>query len=77
MTANVLVLVSPNAGNENRIEELIRWVTEEVKTNEPDVEIYNTYSTDGSQGSARDFIVYFRCACRILYSPLTIRSPIH
>ena len=60
MTVEVLVIIAAKPGKEERIAELVKWVTEEVKKNEPDTSMYHAYSTTGEEQGTTDYVVHMR-----------------
>ena len=60
MTVEVLAIIAAKPGKEERVAELVKWVTEEVKKNEPDTSMYHAYSTTGDEQGTTDYVVHMR-----------------
>lgn len=59
MPLNVLVIISPQKGKEERCRNLMNWVSNEVKENEPDTSAYACFAEEGDDGQGLEFYVYF------------------
>ena len=59
MPLSVLVIVRPQKAKEARCRELLVWLSDEVKKNEPDTSMYSYWSHEGDDGEGLDFFVYF------------------
>jgi hypothetical protein len=62
MTVQVLTIIAVRPGKEERVAELVKWVTEEVKKNEPDTSMYHAYTTSGDEDGTTDYVVHMRFA---------------
>ena len=60
MVLEVLAIIAAKPGKEERVAELVKWVTEEVKKNEPDTSMYHAYTTTGDEQGTTDYIVHMR-----------------
>jgi hypothetical protein len=60
MPLEVLAIVSPKLGKEERCQELLKWVTDEAQKTEPDTSMYHAYSTAGDNEGETDYIVHMR-----------------
>ena len=60
MTVEVVVTVLPKPGKEDRVRELIDWVSKEVRAAEPEILAYKTYATYGAKDELVEFVVRFR-----------------
>ncbi len=69
MTIEVLAIIAAKPGKEERVAELMKWVTEEVKKNEPDTSMYHAYSTTGDEQGTTDYVIHMRFG-----SPSRIRT---
>lgn len=68
MPITVLVVISPKQGKEERCRNLMAWVSNEVKENEPDTSAYACFSEEGDVESCLDFYVYFEYDLFFSYS---------
>jgi hypothetical protein len=60
MALEILVIIPPKPGKEERVAELVKWTTEEAKKNEPETSMYHAYSTTGDEQGTTDYIVHLR-----------------
>jgi len=60
MLVELLVIISPKLGKEERSEEVLKWATDEAHKIEPDTSMYHTYSTTGDNEGETDYIVHMR-----------------
>ena len=60
MALDVAVTVSPKPGKEDRVRELIEWVSKEIRDAEPETEAYETYASYGAKDELVEFVVRFR-----------------
>lgn len=60
MTIEVLAIIAAKPGKEERVAEVVKWMTEEVKKNEPDTSMYHAYSTTGDEQGTTDYVVHMR-----------------
>ena len=60
MPLEVLVIISPKPGKEERSKEVLKWGTEEAHKTESDTSMYHTYSTKGDNEGETDYIVHMR-----------------
>ena len=60
MPIPVLVTVYPESDKVSRVEELVKWVTEEVKKNEPAVSDYKSYKGRGDEPEHTVFMIFFQ-----------------
>lgn len=65
MPIPVLVTVYPESDKVSRVEELVKWVTEEVRKNEPAVSDYRSYEGRGDEPEHTVYlsIVKFHSSC--------------
>ncbi|KIW17921.1 hypothetical protein PV08_05116 [Exophiala spinifera] len=59
MPIPVLVTVYPESDKVLRVEELVKWVTEEVRKNEPAVSDYRSYKGRGDVPEHTVFMIFF------------------
>lgn len=60
MPIPVLVTVYPEPDKVSRVEELVKWVTEEVGKNEPAVSDYRSYKGCGDDPEHTVFMIFFK-----------------
>ncbi|OQN95083.1 hypothetical protein B0A48_18885 [Cryoendolithus antarcticus] len=58
MTLKVVVFASFKKGKEDRLRELIKWVSSEIKATEPDVSHYEVFVADGDKEGSKEGVVY-------------------
>lgn len=63
MPLSILVIISPQKGKEERVRNLITWVSGEVKDNESDTSAYACFSEEGDDEQGLDLYVYFEYGC--------------
>jgi hypothetical protein len=53
MPLDVVAIITPAAGKEPRLEELLKELTGDVEKNEPDVAKYRAYKTQNAEGATQ------------------------
>ncbi|KAK3613561.1 hypothetical protein LTR56_027808, partial [Elasticomyces elasticus] len=58
MTLKVVVFASCKEGKVDRLRELVKWESSEIKATEPDISHYKVFVADGEKDGIKEGVVY-------------------
>ncbi|KAK4574141.1 hypothetical protein LTR86_001902 [Recurvomyces mirabilis] len=60
MPLNLLIVIEPKQGKEQRVDEVLAWLVKEIEAKEPDVTVYQIRSTEDYKKGVKTSIVHMQ-----------------